>query len=226
MLRRARHVLDKATIACLYKSHVRSVMEYCCPIWMGNATSGLARLDAVQRSAERLMGPAEASKLQLLSHRRGVAVLSCFHRIVHGSAPVAVLPLCPPRAPPQTRPLPGSKACIPPAENTPRSPHSHALVLAEQLRAPPFSGMERPGPVDSIHRRPSNVQERGEQLKPPPLTSVSLSVLALVLCLRILHLASQLVLLLQLFYRVHMSEDRHHRPSSDFVYSSGRTHPS
>ena len=159
---------------------------------MGNATSGLARLDAVQRSAERLMGPAEASKLQLLSHRRGVAALSCFHRIVYGSAPVAVLPLCPPRAPPQTRPSRSrgqiAKARIPP-ENTPRSPHSHALVLAEQLRAPPFSGMERPGPVDSIHRRPSNVQERGEQLKPPPLTSVSLFVIALGLCLRILQCA-------------------------------------
>ena len=79
-------------------------LSWSTPIWMGNATSGLARLDAVQRSAERLMGPAEASKLQLLSHRRGVAALSCFHRIVYGSAPVAVLPLCPPRAPPQTRP--------------------------------------------------------------------------------------------------------------------------
>ena len=83
-------------------------------------------------------------------------------------------------SPPERRPKHAHPAPGPPAENTPRSPHSHALVL-EQLRAPSFLGMERPGPVDTIHHRPPNVQERGEQLKPPPLTSVSLFVLALVL---------------------------------------------
>ena len=51
IIRRARHVLSKKTVAFLYKSHVRSTMEYCSPIWMGNTATELGRLDSVQRSA-------------------------------------------------------------------------------------------------------------------------------------------------------------------------------
>ena len=53
IIRRARHVLSKRTVAFLYKSHVRSTMEYCSPIWMGNTATELGRLDSVQRSATR-----------------------------------------------------------------------------------------------------------------------------------------------------------------------------
>ena len=103
IIRRARFVLSKRTIAFLYKSHVRSTMEYCCPIWMGNTATELSRLDTVQRSAMRLMGP-WGKDLQTLSHRRGVAALCAFHRIVHGAAPPAILHLCPERIPVRSRP--------------------------------------------------------------------------------------------------------------------------
>ena len=42
--------------------------------------------------------------LPSLSHRRGVAALCSFHRIVHGYAPPAVLHLCPQRMPVLSRP--------------------------------------------------------------------------------------------------------------------------
>ena len=98
-----RFVLSESTIAFLYKSHVRSTMEYCCPIWMGNTASELSRLDTVQRSAMRLMGP-WGKDLRTLSHRRGVAALCALHRIVHGTAPPAILHLCPERIPACSRP--------------------------------------------------------------------------------------------------------------------------
>ena len=103
IIRRARHVLSKRTVAFLYKSHVRSTMEYCSPIWMGNTATELGRLDSVQRSATRLMG-IWGKDLPSLSHRRGVAALCSFHRIVHGYAPPAVLHLCPQRMPVLSRP--------------------------------------------------------------------------------------------------------------------------
>ena len=64
--------------------HVRSTMEHCSP-WMGNTVTELGRLDSVQRSATRLMG-VWGKDLPSLSHRRGVAALCSFHRIVHSSA--------------------------------------------------------------------------------------------------------------------------------------------
>ena len=103
IVRRARHVLSKQTIAVLYKSHVRSTMEYACPIWMGNTSTELGRLDSVQRSAARLMGP-WGKDLQSLSHRRGVAALSSFHRIVYGSAPQPILRFRPQDTPLLSRP--------------------------------------------------------------------------------------------------------------------------
>ena len=83
----------------IYKSHVRSRMEYCCPISMGASASSLALLDRVQAKAAKIIGHAEAIELQSLAHRRGVAALSAMHRIVHHTAPAPVLPLCPARAP-------------------------------------------------------------------------------------------------------------------------------
>ena len=44
----------------IYKSHVRSRMEYCCPIWMGASASSLALLDRVQAKAAKIIGHAEA----------------------------------------------------------------------------------------------------------------------------------------------------------------------
>ena len=99
-LRRARNVISRSTLATIYKSHVRSRMEYCSAIWLGAPASSLALLDNVQSKAAKLIGHTQAIELQSLAHRRGVAALCAMHRIVHKTAPEPLWSLCPPRAPP------------------------------------------------------------------------------------------------------------------------------
>ena len=99
-LRRARHVVSSPTLATIYKSHVRSRMEYCSAIWLGAPATSLALLDNVQSKAAKFIGHAQAIELQSLAHHRGVAALCALHRILHKSAPEPLWSLCPPRAPP------------------------------------------------------------------------------------------------------------------------------
>lgn len=98
-LHRARSVLSPAQLSTIYKSHVRSRMEYCSPIWAGASTSSLARLDRVQARAAKLIGSGQAVLLPSLAHRRSVAALAAMHRIVHKSAPAPLLLFCPALAP-------------------------------------------------------------------------------------------------------------------------------
>jgi len=98
-LYRARHVISRKQLATIYKSHVRSRLEYCSPVWLGAPATSLALLDRVQAKAAKLLGHPEAIQLQSLAHRRGVAALCALHRIVHRTAPAPLWSLCPPRAP-------------------------------------------------------------------------------------------------------------------------------
>ena len=98
-LYRARHVISRKQLATIYKSHVRSRLEYCSPVWLGAPATSLALLDRVQAKAAKLLGHTEATQLQSLAHRRGVAALCALHRIVHRTAPAPLWPLCLPRAP-------------------------------------------------------------------------------------------------------------------------------
>ena len=56
LLSRARAFLSKQALATLYKSHVRSTLEYCCPIWMGSGSEALFLLDRIQARAAALLG--------------------------------------------------------------------------------------------------------------------------------------------------------------------------
>jgi hypothetical protein len=89
-LNRARAVFDKPSLLQLYKSHVRSTMEYCSPIWMGASNTSIALLDRIQSRAAKLIGP-KAIELPCLSHRRDVTALCAMHRIVHDTAPQPLL---------------------------------------------------------------------------------------------------------------------------------------
>lgn len=94
-LKRARRYFNAAAISNLYKTHVRAAMEYCCPLWLAL----LAPLEQIQKSAIKLMGWRQGKDLQLLQHRRGVAALSVFHRILYSLSPVALHDLRPCSAP-------------------------------------------------------------------------------------------------------------------------------
>jgi len=95
LLRRASAVLDPKALATVYKSHIRSRMEYCSAIWMAAGKSALSRLDKVELRARKILGPTESVKLPALSHRRWVAGHAAFHRLLHKKAPQAIWDLCP-----------------------------------------------------------------------------------------------------------------------------------
>lgn len=103
LLYRARPYLSRTALAKIYKSHIRSRMEYCSPIWTGSPETVLRKLDKVQKRAERILGKSEAIKLELLAHRRGVSGLCFMHRIINKTAPIAVHDLCQSLAAPPTR---------------------------------------------------------------------------------------------------------------------------
>ena len=98
LLRRARAVLNSAALATIYKSFIRSQLEYCCPIWMGGGEVGLDRLDRIQVRATRIIGHTEGIKLQSLAHRRGVAALCVMHRLVKKRSPSPLHSLIPAEA--------------------------------------------------------------------------------------------------------------------------------
>ena len=81
MLRRLGPVFDKAGLVTIYKTYIRSKMEYAPLAWMGASTVHLSALDKIQRRACRLigLGPEEQLRhnLSSLSHRRNVAAASC-----------------------------------------------------------------------------------------------------------------------------------------------------
>ena len=95
MLKRARRVLNPAALSTIYKSFIRSQVEYCCPIWMGAAATFIKSLDRIQVRAIRILGDVEGNKLQSLAHRRGVAAMSVFHRLINRQAPPPLHSLIP-----------------------------------------------------------------------------------------------------------------------------------
>ena len=64
----------------LYKSTIRSCMEYCCYVWAGAPSSYLKLLDKIQKQICRSVGPSLAASLEPLADRRSVASLSLFYR--------------------------------------------------------------------------------------------------------------------------------------------------
>ena len=84
-LRRITNLLTAESIQQLYKSQIRSSMEYAALAWSGAAQTHLAVLDKIQDRASRLVTNARAvdhviSGLDTLQHRRDVGGLSVFYK--------------------------------------------------------------------------------------------------------------------------------------------------
>ena len=98
ILHRAKSFLGPPELLTTNKAFVRSLMEYCSPIWAGAPASHLSRLHAVETKAFRIIGIScdEAESLGLsLSHRRQVGGLSVFYHLLSGLDPPAVSAIWP-----------------------------------------------------------------------------------------------------------------------------------
>ena len=68
----------------LYKSTIRSCMEYCCHVWASAPSCYLELLDKLQKRICRTVGHSLATSLEPLAHCRKVASLSLFYRYYFG----------------------------------------------------------------------------------------------------------------------------------------------
>ena len=81
-LRRITWLVETHEMEILYKSQIRSTMEFAPLCWGGAAPTHLELLNKVQRRAERLMyGDVEESPLTSLQQRRDVAGLTALYKI-------------------------------------------------------------------------------------------------------------------------------------------------
>ena len=81
VLRRTTWLTNQRDLETLYKSQVRSVMEFSPLAWGGASPTHLALLDKVQRRAERIIYGEGESRLQPLQVRRDVAGLSALYKV-------------------------------------------------------------------------------------------------------------------------------------------------
>nr|CAH7736986.1 unnamed protein product [Callosobruchus chinensis] len=98
---RARKYFSPSNLLTLHKAQIRPSLEYCSHIWGAAALITLSILDAVQKSAIRLIGdPALTCHLQPLSQRRAVGDLSLFYRYSNGFCSSELTSIIPPLSKP------------------------------------------------------------------------------------------------------------------------------
>ena len=92
---RSMKLLSPEVALYLYKSIIRSCMEYCCHVWVGAPSCYLELLDKLQKRICRTVGPSLAASLEPLTHRRNVASLSLFYRYYFGRCSSELVQLVP-----------------------------------------------------------------------------------------------------------------------------------
>ncbi len=99
-LRKIAHLLTPESIQALYKSQIRSSLEYAMLAWSGAAPTHLAILDRIQDRAERLACTRASDRppppIDTLQHRRNVGGLTLLYKAyVKGTEHLAPLKLSP-----------------------------------------------------------------------------------------------------------------------------------
>ena len=80
----------------LYKSTIRSCMEYCCHVRVGAPSCYLELLDKLQKQICRTVGSLLTAFLELLAHRQNVASFSLFYRYHFGRCSCELAEVVPP----------------------------------------------------------------------------------------------------------------------------------
>ena len=76
--------LPRKVALYLYKSTIRSRMEYCCHVWAGTTSYLLELLDKLKKQICRTAGPSRAAFLEPLAYSQNVTSLSFFYRYYFG----------------------------------------------------------------------------------------------------------------------------------------------
>ena len=79
----------------LYRSIIRSCMEYCCHVWASAPSCYLELLDNLQKRICRTAGSSLAASLEHLAHRRNVVSVSLFYRYYFGRCSSGLAELVP-----------------------------------------------------------------------------------------------------------------------------------
>ena len=98
ILHRAKFFLGTPELQFTYKAFIRSLMEYCSPLWADCPASHLAQPDAMETKVFNINGIShdEAESMGLsLHHRRQFGVFFVFFRIISDLAPSALSVLSP-----------------------------------------------------------------------------------------------------------------------------------
>ncbi|KAI8496905.1 hypothetical protein Bbelb_255600 [Branchiostoma belcheri] len=99
LLRRVSPFLCPRQRATIYKSMVRSSMEYASTVWMGVSATSLSALDAIKKRAIKIINLPQDSpdkiQIQPLEQRRNVGALSLLHRMYHQNATTLLTSLLP-----------------------------------------------------------------------------------------------------------------------------------
>ena len=85
-LRKIANLLDAEGRAVIYKSQVRSIMEYDSLCWINASPTNLRQLDNIQKKALKVIGVDEATALMQLNitsllHRRQVAAATVLYKM-------------------------------------------------------------------------------------------------------------------------------------------------
>ncbi|RVE54942.1 hypothetical protein evm_000309 [Chilo suppressalis] len=97
VLNKVRRFFTPEQLCLLYKTQVRSCVEYCSHLWDGSSKYMLDALDRLQQRAIRIIGDEEVTKhVEPLQLRRDVASLSAFYRLYHGECSEELFSLIPP----------------------------------------------------------------------------------------------------------------------------------
>jgi hypothetical protein len=97
ILNKVRRFFTPDQLCLLYKTQVRSCVEYCSHLWDGSAKYPLDALDRLQRRAVRIIDDEEVTRhLEPLQLRRDISSLSVFYRLFHEESSEELFALIPP----------------------------------------------------------------------------------------------------------------------------------